>query len=199
MSAGRAALLCALAMVACDGGPRHAVEVSARWTAAPPADPSLALQPLAGAGAAATAEQRDLHARIEADPQAFLESQPGTLVLNEAELVYFALAQTPALATHYRDAADRHGDASSLRPRLAWLYQRLGQPALAREHAALARSARPDDPHAHFVYGFVRSQDSDPQGLADARTSYARVLTLAPDYVGPGGVSASDLRAQLGR
>lgn len=192
--------LLASGLLACDASAtRPAAEHSARYSLAPPADPALALLPLGAATGEATDEQQRLFDQIEADAPGFLASQPGTLVLNEAELVYFALAQSPALATHYRDYVDQEGEDAWLRPRLAWLYERLGQPTLALEHAERARAARPNDPDAHFVYGFVRAQAGGPDGLAAARDAYDRTLALAPNYVGPGGVRASDLRTQLGR
>lgn len=126
-------------------------------------------------------------------------ADPPPEFLNEIELSHFATGEVLALADLVREAVDLQGEASPLRPRLAWLYQRIGLPAEARDHAGRALAARPDDPLAHFVQGFILGQDphASDQVLAQVGTHFERTLALSPAFLGPGGVDARTLRREL--
>lgn len=165
--------------------------------AGPPAE--LALAPLLAPTAPLDASRQALLDRVLEDPQAFFANGPSTAVLNETELVFFAAGRSFELADLYLDEVERQGEASPIRVRLAWLYQRLGQRDAATREAAAALAARPNDPAAHFVDAFVLGQRSelDEQGVQAVLEGYERVLALDPQFRGPGGVTAADLREQV--
>lgn len=126
-------------------------------------------------------------------------AEPPPEYLNEIELSFFAAGAVLELADLYLEAVEVAGEASPLRPRLAWLYQRLGLSAEALAHSERALRARPDDAQAHFVHGFLLGQDPDAsdETLARVATHFERALALDAGFVGPGGVDAATLRREL--
>jgi tetratricopeptide (TPR) repeat protein len=160
-------------------------------------DPA-ALEPLrALEGVSLTDEQRMVLDRIAASPQTFLASAPPPEVLNEAELVFFTAGRLFELAEAYAAAAD--DGAEHLLPRVAWAFERAGLHTEAIRRAEQAIAARPEDPVAHFVHGFVLGQeDVAPDALLErVAASFERAIELDPDFVGPGNVTATALRAQV--
>ena len=160
-------------------------------------DPSAALQPLLAPPPELASEQARLLAEIRQSPDRFLRVRPPTAVLNEAELVFFAAGHTLELMTFYAEAVDR--GVVDLRPRLAWLLERGGLHDAALAAAETAVRERPEDAEAHFVLGFVlgQSDTAGPELLRRIGIEYARATELEPDFVGPGGVTAAELRRQV--
>lgn len=126
-------------------------------------------------------------------------ANPPARHLNDIELAHFATGQVHALADAYLEAVQAVGPASPMRPRLAWLYQRLGLVGEARFHADLALQHRPDDPQALFVMGFLLGQDpaADDATLDRIAELFERTLILDPQFLGPGGVDAATLQREL--
>jgi tetratricopeptide (TPR) repeat protein len=128
----------------------------------------------------------------------FFDALPSDAILNEMELVFVATGRLHDLADLYREAIDRDPAHTSLRSRLAWLYQRLDRTTHAHEQTTLCLEERPDDARCHFVSAFLVAQLPDtPERLAQVRDSFQRVLQLDPAFIGPGGVSATEIREQI--
>ncbi len=164
---------------------------------APRLVPDEAIAPLRPDADRATPEQAALIERIVEAGDDFFQRQPDATVLDETELVFFSVGRIADLVDLYRQRVD-NGD-ERLRPRLAWLYQRLGLFTAAIEQSDLARQNTPDAAEAWFVYGFVLGQASegDRESLRVVRDAYARAVELDPAFVGPGGVTAASLRRQV--
>lgn len=196
------AALAALAAVACEHPHRDAVpvgyvELNPFAPVGPPAE--AALLPLLAEPEPLDAERQRLLDRVLEDPAGFLAGPPPVAVLNEAELVFFAAGRSFELADLYLEQVERDGVGAPLRSRLAWLYQRLGQETAALRVSEQAVRERPRDPQAVFVHAFVRGQRETASEalIAEVLAGYERVLELDPAFVGPGGVTANDLRAQV--
>lgn len=168
----------------------------------------IAVVPMADAGASAAApltqETRTSYetiARQVTDAgEAFFTRRPPTKVMNEVELVFFSLGRGPELLTRVESAMAKDPAARAwLLPRQAWLLGRLGQFDEARAVAESARTDFPGEPDAWFVWAFANSQSASGskvpvQALRDA---VEHLLTMAPDYLGPGDTTAEGLRRQL--
>ncbi len=196
------ALALLMLTTACDHPYREAVPVAYRdldpmGPGGPPED--LALAPLLQPPPPLDDERQRLLDRVLEDPEGFLTGPPPVAVLNEAELVFFAAGRSFELADLYLEQVERDGPGAPLRSRLAWLYQRLGQDDAALVAAEHAVRERPADPQAVFVHAFVRGQQQTASDdvIADVLAGYERVLMLEPSFLGPGGVSADDLRTQV--
>jgi tetratricopeptide (TPR) repeat protein len=159
----------------------------------------LAMASLLAPPAPLDASRQALLDRVLADPQAFFANGPSTEVLNETELVFFAAGRSFELADLYLEQVEREAAAGPTQVRLAWLYQRLGLRDAALRLAGTALDARPDDPAAQFVDAFVKGQQAplEPSDVEAVRRGYERVLILDPQFRGPGGVTAADLREQV--
>lgn len=130
----------------------------------------------------------------------FFTRRAPTKVLNEVELVFFSLGRGPELLTRI-EAAMKSDPASRawLLPRQAWLLGRLGQFDEARAVAEVARTEFPQEPDAWFVWAFANSQSASGSTVPvqSLRDAIEHLLTLSPDYLGPGDTTAEGLRKQL--
>lgn len=135
--------------------------------------------------------------QIVAAPEEFLSQRPPTAVLNEAELVFFAAGRTFELLDHYAAAVER--GVENMRPRRAWLLERLGLHDEALAEARLAVANAPQAAEAHFVLGFVlgQSEEADRALLVEIRDAYRRAVALQPEFLGPSGVSAAEVLEQV--
>lgn len=130
----------------------------------------------------------------------FFTRRAPTKVLNEVELVFFALGRGPELLQRVEQAiASEPAARPWLLPRQAWLLGRLGQFDEARAVAEVARTEFPEEPDAWFVWAFANSQSASGsrvpvQALRDA---IEHLLTMSPDYIGPADTTAEGLRKQL--
>ncbi|MFT6396493.1 MAG: tetratricopeptide (TPR) repeat protein, partial [Bradymonadia bacterium] len=102
------------------------------------------------------AEKRAIIDQIVTAPEEFLTQRPPTAVLNEAELVFFAAGRTFELLEFYAAAVER--GVEEMRPRRAWLLERLGLHEEALAQARQAIDVSPESAEAHFVLGFVLGQ-----------------------------------------
>ncbi|MCB9506759.1 MAG: tetratricopeptide repeat protein [Myxococcales bacterium] len=145
------------------------------------------------------AEEQAILDQIVADPQMFFTRRPPAAVLNETELVFAAAGRAFELADHYKAAVD--AGAVELRPRLAWIYERLGLHGAAVTEAERATAESPTSADAWFVMGFVlgQSEGADRALVERVRGAYARTLALDGGYLGPSGVTAADIREQISR
>ncbi|MFT4703852.1 MAG: hypothetical protein ACI81R_001547 [Bradymonadia bacterium] len=190
-----------LALANCDTtSPPAAAEVES-LVPGPAADPSLALAAIQPALPSATSDQTATMERILADAEGFFAGDPSSRVLNETEMVFFETGRTLELADLYLAQVQREGTSAETRPRLAWLYQRIGERRLALTHAEQAFEERPTDPNAVFVLGFVvgQSETGGNEVIRRVVELYSRTLQLDPNYIGPGGVTPEDINAQLER
>jgi tetratricopeptide (TPR) repeat protein len=165
-----------------------------------PIDPWRAVAPFQPVQQPLPADQQEIIDRIVERSDAFFDREPPAAVLEEAELIFFAARRTHELADLYRAAADRQGPASWVRPRYAWLLERLGLSDAARREIAVAVEARPTDPQAHFVRGLILARTArgdDEARLRELRDAFERVLELDPNFVGVSGLNADDIREQL--
>lgn len=142
-------------------------------------------------------EQQDVVERIVGDPAGFLDRRPPPEVLNEAELVFFAAGRIFEMLHFYADAVDR--GVEELRPRKAWLLQRVGLHQEALVEARIAVQRTPESADAHFVLGYVlgQSDEADTALLREVRGAYQATVTLDPAYVGPSDVRVADILEQV--
>lgn len=194
----------ALAMAACappwpESG--HVAEVRTDGRPVATMDPELALAPWADPGVEPSDRHRELLGQIRDQGDDFFAAHPPPAVLNEVELVFFLDGATTELADTYLRVVESQGDASPLRPRLAWLYQRLGLATAAEREARASVEHLPADAQAWFILGFILGQAEDPstETLVEIRDAFARALQLDPGFEGPGGVTAATLRQQVDR
>lgn len=203
-SALPATLLLALALGGCEHpnaepSPASALRADGRGTAPLPAETLLGLAPRR---TPPTLPERDeaLLDQLLRERERVIAELPSDRVLNEMELVFASSRRLFDLADLYLDALHAHGEDSHVRSRLAWVYQRIGMPTAALRESDACVTFRPDDARCHFVRAFVVAQlPSAPQRLPEIRDGFARVLALDPDFAGPGGVDANELRAQIER
>jgi hypothetical protein len=143
-------------------------------------------------------EYEQIIASVEAQGTSMFVEAPPPAVLHELELVYFTTAQIFELANMYKQVVDEQGIDHPIAPRLAYLYARLGQQTHAEELSTEVRDARPEDPFAWFVYGFVRGQREQPnrQSLREIEQAFTKVLELDPEFSMPGGISSRQIAQQ---
>ncbi len=142
-------------------------------------------------------EKRAVVEQIVAAPEEFLTQRPPTSVLNEAELVFFAAGRSFELLDFYAAAVER--GVEDMRPRRAWLLERLGLHDEALSEARQAVRDLPQSAEAHFVLGFVlgQSEEADRALLSEIRDSYRRAVSLDPEFLGPSGVTAPEVLEQV--
>ena len=142
-------------------------------------------------------DQQQALERIVADPSAFFARRPPTPVLNEAELVFAAGGRLFELTGLYGEAVER--GVTELRPRLAWMLERIGLHGRALAESQQAIDEHPDDAEAWFVRGYVlgQSDEASTELLRAIRDAYERAYTLDPEFLGPSDVTAAELRAQV--
>jgi len=179
----------------------HVAEVRIDGRPTLPTDPALALQPWSTDAVEPSARHLELLGQIRDQGDGFFAATPPPAVLNEVELVFFLDGATAELADAYLRVVESEGEASALRPRLAWLYQRLGLETSALAQARISVDARPTDAQAWFILGFILGQGEDPstETLAEIRDAFSMALHLDPAFEGPGGVTAATLRQQVER
>ena len=122
-------------------------------------------------------------------------------IYDQLESIYLTSGRAFILADYYLEVVESHGPDSHLRPRLAWYYEQVGQHTSARRQADIALENRPNDPNVHFIRGFLLLEDaeSDPAVFEEVQQHFARVLELDPAFLGPYGVSAQALAAEVER
>ena len=126
---------------------------------------------------------------------------PPNDVIHEVELVFLQTGRIAELAGYYREAVERQGEGAPMRPRLAMMYQRLGQPELAEQQARRAVQERPEDPAAHFSLAFCLGQVSaqDSAVLPEVRDGLARALALDPGFSLGSSMTNAQIRMELAR
>ncbi len=189
-----AALAALLTLAACGDDPRLAPSL-ARDLSVPPSGAPPVL-PLADAPLA-----------TQADFDALEEKLLARMPVEEVVGIYEQLAETA-------DVAARPADALLLQ-RLAMLHLRAGGGGTSRLHQAFAvadtlREAQPGSPHALYLVAHITNlilrADTDNAFHLDAKRRdvavrlkehWAALLATAPDYIGPDGRAAADVRADL--
>lgn len=166
---------------------------------APAPDPDLVRAAVTPPTDAALDQAQEIVALVAGQGSRVFLANPPARHLNDIELAHFATGDVHALADAYLEAVEAGGNTSPMRPRLAWLYQRLGLIGEAHHHAELALAHRPDDPQALFVMGFLLGQDpnADDETLDRIVVLFERTLLRDPAFLGPGGVDAETLQREL--
>jgi hypothetical protein len=184
----------------CDSEPEsvHPGELNLHSTRGGEWDPS-ALPLTAGSDPEAPPpEYEQIMASVEAQGTSMFVEAPPPAVLHELELVYFTTGKIFELADMYKEVVDQQGIDHPIAPRLIYLYARLGQQTHAEQLSTQVREARPEDPFAWFVYGFVRGQRQQPtqQSLREIEQAFTKVLEIDPEFSMPGGISARQIAQQ---
>lgn len=128
-----------------------------------------------------------------------LDQPPPRGYLDEIEISFFATGRSLELADLYLEAVERAGEGAWMRPRLAWMYERLGLHTAAEREAQQALAELPQSAEAHFVMGFILGQDeaAGDEKLSEVLTHFREALALDPRLLAPGGVTSSDLRREI--
>lgn len=173
--------------------------IDLRASVTEPASPGEALFLAGSTPAELDPEGQATVERILAEPELLLQIQQEPRFLDQIEVLFLQFGRSFELADAYRELVDEQGDASSFRPRLALIYQRLGQYDIAQLEARGAAESRPDDPLAHYVLAMTlyAQRDLEPAYADEAREAYRRVLALDPNFVSPEGLSASAIGQRI--
>lgn len=150
----------------------------------------------------ATEEEKDVARQIIASKDQMFAMDPPQRVLDEAEVIFFRTGQLPDLLQYYRDAVEEQEDgASSLYPRIGWLYQRLGLENLALSTARDAVRLRPEDAFAQFTLAYTLGQQADrfENPYPEMITALGRVLQISPDFNVVGVVARNQLAGEYRR
>lgn len=117
--------------------------------------------------------------------------------LDRIESVMNDMGELFILLDVYRTAASER--PLEFRPRLSWLLARLGRLDEAIFVAEQAVEAAPTHADAWFALGFAWGQHPATVGgvVGRAVSAFERVLELEPDYLGPAGASAEQLRQDI--